>query len=61
MTGFLGPRAWRTRTVPTDTFDTLMGWRKGDPQHKVLRKTVGGEDSKYRCVVNIGFQKTRLY
>ena len=40
---------------------TLRGARKEDPQHKVVGKTVGGEDSKYRCVVKVGFRKTSLY
>ena len=61
MTVFLGPRGGRKRAVPADTVDTLRGGRKGDPQHKVVGKTVGGEDSKYRCVVKVGFQKTSLY
>ena len=60
MTVFLGPRGGRKRAVPADTVDTLKGRRKGDHQRKVVGKMVGGEDSKYRCVVKIGFQKTSL-
>ena len=58
---FLGPRGGSTKAVPAISVDTLRGGRKGDPQHKVVGKTVGGEDSKYRCVVKVGFQKTSLY
>ena len=58
---FLGPLGGRKSAAPEHTVDTLRGGRKGDPQQKVVGKMVGGEDSKYRCVVKIGFQKTSLY
>jgi hypothetical protein len=47
--------------VPADKVDTLRGGRKGDPQQKVVRKFIGGGNSKDRCVVKIGFQKTSLF
>ena len=34
----------RKRAVPAETVDTIRGGRKGDPQHKIIGKTVGGED-----------------
>jgi hypothetical protein len=58
---FLCPRGGRLKAVPADTVDTLRGGRKEDPREKVVRKMVGGEDSKYRCEVKISFQKTSLY
>ena len=61
MMVFLGPRGGRKRAVPADTVDTLSGGRKGDPRHKVVGKTVGGEDSKYRRVLKFGVQKNSLY
>ena len=57
----LVPRVGRKRAVPAISVDTLRGGRKGDPQPKVVGETVGGEDSKYRCVVKVGFQKISLY
>ena len=60
-TVFLGPRGGRKRAVPAISVDTLRGGRKGDPQHRVVGKAVGGEDSKYRCVVKVSLQKTSLY
>ena len=51
ITVFLGPRGIRKRAVPAISVDTLRGGRKGDPQHKVVGNTVGGEDSKCLCVV----------
>ena len=57
----LGPIGGSTTAVPAISVDTLRGGRKEDPQHKVVGKTAGGEDSKYRCVVKVGFQKTSLY
>ena len=58
--GPLGGEGGRKKTVPAISVDTLRGRRKGDPQHQVIGKTVGGEDSKHRCVVKVGFQKTSL-
>ena len=61
MTVILGPRVGRKRAVPTDTVGTLWGGIKGGHQHKVVGERVGGEDSKYRSVVKISFQKISLY
>ena len=61
ITVFLGPRGGRKKAVPAISVDTLRGGRKGDPQHRVVGKAVGGEDSKYRCVVKVSLQKTSLY
>ena len=38
----------------------IQGRTKGRPSTKSCGKMVGGEDSTYRCVVEIGFQKQPL-
>ena len=43
ITVFLVSQGARKRAVPANTVDTLRGGRKGDPQHKGVGKTVGGE------------------
>ena len=58
---FLGPQGGgRNKTVPAIGVDTIRAGRKGDPQHKVGGKKVGGEEPKYHCVAKVGFQKTSL-
>ena len=48
------------KTVTAISVDTFRGGRKGNPQHKTVRTTVGGEDSEYRCVVKTGFPQNNL-
>ena len=60
ITVSLVPLGGRKRWVPAITIDTLRAGEKETLNINVVEKTVGSEDSKYRCVVKIGFQKTSL-
>ena len=61
-TVFLCPRGCEgsTKSGSTSHGRHTQGGKR-HPQHKVVRKTICGEDSKYRCVVKIVFPKTRIY
>ena len=56
---FLGPRGARKRAVPANTVDTFIGGRKGDPQHKVVKKDNTKSDQKISQIMK--YRRSRSF